>query len=144
MTGFLAEYDRIMEKARDEYEDESPSDYSGDGYNTYKRMEKDKEDYALFLRDPFVPPTNNLAEHYGRKFKRKSHQVMAFRSKDGVNHFCDGLMIMETLKAKRKNLYVHIYRPYIAIVKVLLLILSSSWALLFGRKPSLVSTNFGS
>ena len=102
---FLGEYDRIMEKARDEYEYEPPGDYFREGYNTYKRMEKDKQDYVLFLRDPSVPPTNNLAERCGRKFKRKAHQVMAFRSEDGVNHFCDGLTVMETLKAKGENLY---------------------------------------
>ena len=105
VSGFLEEYDRIMEKARDEYEYEPPSDYFKDGYNTYIRMEKDKEDYVLFLRDPSVPPSNNLAERCARKFKRKGHQVMAFRSQEGVNYFCDGLTVMETLKAKGDNLY---------------------------------------
>ena len=105
VSGFLEEYDRIIEKARDEYEYEPPSDYFKDGYNTYIRMAKDKEDYLLFLCDPSVPPTNNLAERCGRKFKRKAHQVMAFRSQEGVNYFCDGLTVMETLKAKGDNLY---------------------------------------
>lgn len=105
VTEFLEEYDRIIDKARKEYEHKPPRKYCKDGYNTYLRMEKDKEDYVLFLRDPSVPPTNNLAERCGRKFKRKAHQVMAFRSKDGVNKFCDGLTILESLKAKKENLY---------------------------------------
>lgn len=101
----LEEYDRIIEKAREEYEYEPPGEYFREGYNTYKRMEGDKEDYVLFLRDPSVPPTNNLSERYGRKFKRKAHQVMAFRSDEGVDYFCDGLSIMETMKARGENLY---------------------------------------
>ena len=47
-------------------------------------MSEDKEEYVLFLRNPSVPPTNNLAERNGRQFKRKAHQVMAFRSREGV------------------------------------------------------------
>ena len=46
-----------------------------------------------------------LAERCARKFKRKAHQVMAFRSQKGVDYFCDGLTVMETLKAKGEDLY---------------------------------------
>ena len=80
----LSEYDEVIEKAKEEYEYEPPGDYYKDGYNTYQRMSEDKEEYVLFLRDPSVPPTNNLAERNGRQFKRKAHQVMAFRSREGV------------------------------------------------------------
>ena len=95
----------ILEKGRKEYEDEPPSEYYRDGYNTFKRMEKSPEEYVLFLRDTSVPPTNNIAERAARKFKRKSHQVMSFRSKEGAEHFCDGLSITESIKAKGKNLF---------------------------------------
>ena len=47
-----------------------------------------EEANVLFLLDPSVPPTNNLAERMGRKFKRKAHQVMSFRSQSGVDYFC--------------------------------------------------------
>ena len=77
------------------YEYEPPSDYYLDGYNTFKRIKEDFEDYVLFLRDITVPPTNNIAERMGRKFKRKAHQVMSFRSMSGLEYFCDGLSIME-------------------------------------------------
>ena len=102
---FETRYDEIIEKAREEYEYEPPGDYFRNGYNLYKRMSDDKEDYLLFLHDPSVEPSNNLAERSGRKFKRKVAQVMGFRSMDGVIYFCDGLSVIQTLKSNGENLY---------------------------------------
>jgi len=68
---FEARYDEIIEKAREEYEYEPPSGYFRDGYNLYKRMSDDKEDYLLFLHDPSVEPSNNLAERSGRSLKER-------------------------------------------------------------------------
>ena len=73
--------------------------------NTYKRIEEDFDEYVLFLKDPSVPPTNNICERYARKLKRKAAQVMAFRSQEGVNYFCDGLTIIESLRASKENVY---------------------------------------
>ena len=101
----IAEYDRIMEKAREEYEYEPPSRYYREGYNTYKRMYEERERYVLFLLDPSVPPSNNLAERSGRRYKRKNLQVMAFRSEKGRGYYCDGLSVLESMKAKKENLY---------------------------------------
>ena len=101
----LEAYDAVMETARKEYEDVPPGDYYKEGYNLYKRMSERKQDYVLFLTDPSVPPHNNRSENLARKYKRKSAQVMAFRSQKGVNYFCDGLTIIETLKSREKNLY---------------------------------------
>ena len=94
--------------AREEYEFEPPSKYNREGYNLYKRMEETPEDYVVFLRDPSVPPTNNIAERMARKFKRKAHQVMSFRSDEGVDRFCDGLSVIESIKATGKNLFEEI------------------------------------
>ena len=80
-------YDEIMAAAKAEYDYEPPSEYFKEGYNLYKRMD------------------NNLAERCARKFKRKAAQVMCFRSQDGVNWFCDGLSIIQSMKAAGKNLY---------------------------------------
>lgn len=102
---FEARYDEILEKAKEEYEYEPPSEYFRDGYNLYKRMSTRKEDHVLFLHDLSVDPTNNLAERNGRKFKRKAAQVMGFRSMEGVTYFCDGLSVIQTLKSKGENLY---------------------------------------
>lgn len=102
---FDQRYDEILKKAKEEYEYEPPSEYFRDGYNCYKRMESDKQDYVLFLHDPSVDPTNNEAERAGRKFKRKASQVMGFRSAEGFAYFCDGLSVTQTWKAKGMNLY---------------------------------------
>lgn len=98
-------YDEIMEKAKTEYEYIPPSKSFPDGYNLYKRMALDKDSYTLFIHDNAVDPTNNLAERSARKFKRKAAQVMCFRSQDGVDYFCDGLTMTETIKASLNNLY---------------------------------------
>ncbi len=102
---YIEQFMDILQTAKEEYENEPPSKYYRDGYNTYKRMEEKPEDYVLFLRDIRVPPTNNVAERAARKYKRKAHQVMSFRSQEGSNRFCDGLTIMETIRAQGRNLF---------------------------------------
>lgn len=76
----LASYDAIMEKAREEYESEPPTGYYREGYNLFRRMSEQKQDYVLFLHDITVEPTNNRAEQLARQYKRKNHQVITFRS----------------------------------------------------------------
>ncbi len=98
----------ILAKAREEYEYEPASKYYREGYNTYKRMEESPEKYVLFLRDPSVPPTNNVSERFARKFKRKAHQVMSFRSQKGADRFCDGLSVTESIKSQGGNLFEEI------------------------------------
>lgn len=98
-------YDEIMAAAKSEYEYEPPGEYYKEGYNLYKRMSEEKERYTLFLHNPSVEPDNNLAERCARKFKRKAAQAMCFRSQDGVDWFCDGLSIIQSIKAAGKNLY---------------------------------------
>lgn len=105
ISGLEQRYDEIMEKAKAEYEYEPPGEYFKDGYNLYKRMAEEKERYTLFLHDTTVEPDNNLAERCARKFKRKAAQVMCFRSQDGVDRFCDGLSITQSIKASGGNLY---------------------------------------
>lgn len=101
----IEEFNRILEKAKEEYEYVPPTEYYRDGYNTFLRMYEDRESYILFLRNPSVPPTNNLAERSGRRYKRKNAQVMSFRSAKGAEYFCDGLSIRESIKSKDKNLF---------------------------------------
>ncbi len=98
-------YGKILDKAKEEYEYEPPSEYFKDGYNLYQRMSKDREDYLLFLHDPTIPPTNNAAENAARKYKRKNAQAMCFRSEEGRDYFCDGLSVMESMKARGENIY---------------------------------------
>lgn len=102
----------VLEKAKEEYDYEPPSRYFRAGYNTYKRMTENFDDYVLFLRDLKVPPTNNLAERCARKIKRKCHQVIAFRTEEGFGFFCDGKTIIETARNKRENIYDVIVRHF--------------------------------
>ena len=71
-------------------------------------MSEDKESYVLFLTEPAVPATNNDAERNARKVKRKGAQVMCFRSQSGLEYYCDGLSIIESIKAQNKNLYENV------------------------------------
>lgn len=105
VEGYLEKYNKIMEVAQKEYKDNPPAKYYKDGYNLYKRLNEDRGDYQLYLIDTAVPPTNNLAERDARKFKRKSHQVMSFRSQKGVEYFCDGLTVLQSLKRISTNVY---------------------------------------
>lgn len=102
---YISRFMDIVKTAKEEYEYEPPSKYYREGFNTYKRMEEKPDDYVLFLRDPSVCPTNNISERFARKFKRKSHQVMSFRSDKGVDRFCDGLSVMESIKSKDGNVF---------------------------------------
>lgn len=111
-------YDEIMARAKSEYEYEPPSECYKDGYNLYRRMAEEKERYTLFLHDPSVEPDNNLAERCARKFKRKAAQVMCFRSQDGVDWFCDGLSIIQSIKAAGKNLYESVTERFNAGLEV--------------------------
>ncbi|MCD7834389.1 MAG: transposase [Lachnospiraceae bacterium] len=95
----------IIRKAGDEYEYEPADKYFRDGYNLYKRMSEDKENYLLFLHESDVEPTNNAAERAGRKYKRKSAAAMGFRSMAGHNYYCDGLTIMVTMQSKGENIF---------------------------------------
>lgn len=112
LSELLDSYDKIMQKAKEEYEYEPPSGYFRDGYNLYLRLSKDKEDYVLFLKEPSVPPTNNLAERCGRKYKRKSHQVIVFRSQSGSVYYCDGLSVIESLRHQNANVYEEIAKRF--------------------------------
>ena len=102
---YIDKLKEILLLAEEEYEYEPPTKYQMDGYNLFKRMNENFDDYVLFLRDPSVEPTNNISERQARKFKRKPHQVMSFRSQRGVEYFCDGLSITESVKARGENLY---------------------------------------
>jgi len=98
-------YDKILRLAKQEYEYEPPTQYYKDGFNLYLRMEKYKAAHLLFLHDWRVPYSNSLAERLLRVFKRKQHQIMAFRSFMSLDGLCNALGVIATLRAKGKSLY---------------------------------------
>ena len=98
-------YDEILKLAKDEYEYEPPSKYYKKGFNLYLRLEKYKKNHLLFLHDRRVPYSNSLCERMIRIYKRKEHQVMAFRSFGGLQQLCNALGAIATIRSRGKNLY---------------------------------------
>ena len=113
---FINKFITILKIAKTEYEYEPPSKYNMEGFNLYKRMEKSPDDYTLFLRDPSVPPTNNVAEQKGRVYKRRAHQAMCFRGEHGEEYCCNALTIMETARMQNRNVYDEVTECFKTIV----------------------------
>ena len=79
-------YRKILQTADEEYSYEPPSDYYREEFNLCQRMNKLATNHLLFLHNPMVPATNNLAERLLRNFKRKQKQAMSFRSAESIEH----------------------------------------------------------
>ena len=106
---FEKRYCEIIEEARNEYLDVPPGKYYKDGYNLYKRMEKYMHNHLLFLHDKRVPHNNNLSERQARKVKRKIKQVMTYRSLNSLEHYCDGLGVLVTMRENDpSNIYTNV------------------------------------
>jgi hypothetical protein len=104
VQALLDEYDEIIRLAGKEYDAAPPKPYFRDGFNLYKRMRDQKQDYVRFLKDTEACPQNNVCERNARIVKRKGHQVMTFRSKEGLKYFCDAMTVLQTLKTEGKNM----------------------------------------
>ena len=52
-----------------------------------------------------IPSTNNLSERLLRGYKRKQKQVMTFRSDESLQHLCDWLGMLTTLRHEDANMY---------------------------------------
>lgn len=102
---FEKRYDRILEQAKKEYEDEPPGDYYREGYNLYRRLAKYKESELLFLHDKNVPADNSLAERLARQYKRKQKQAIVMRSEKNFACICDSLSVINTYRREGDNLY---------------------------------------
>lgn len=102
---FEKRYDKILEYARKEYEDDPPNDYYREGYNLYLRLVKYKESELLFLHDRCVPADNSLAERLARQYKRKQKQAIVMRSRENFACICDSLSVINTYRKKDGNFY---------------------------------------
>ena len=105
VTELETRYDRILDLARSEYDDEPPSKYYIDGFNLYRKLLNYKADHLLFLHDKRVPYSNSLSERLLRVYKRKQAQAMVFRSFAGLEYYCQSLGIVATCRAQGMNLY---------------------------------------
>jgi hypothetical protein len=102
---FEDRFDQILNIAKDEYDYEPPTKYYKDGFNLSVRLREYKAACLLFLHDKRVPADNNLAERFGRVFKRKLKQVMTFRSFDSLVYLCQCLTMMATFRTQNDNFY---------------------------------------
>ena len=112
VSEFEAEYDKILETAQKEYEDEPPNDYYREGYNLFIRLRKYKENELLFLHDKRVPANNSLCERLARVYKRKQKQAVTLRSQKNLCYICDGLSIVYLLRSNEENVYQKIAEIY--------------------------------
>jgi hypothetical protein len=117
VDAFEARYDEILALAKEEYEYEPPTKYNKDGFNLYERLEKYKTNHLLFLHDRLVPATNNFSERPLRGVKRKSAQVMAFRSFDSLDYLCRSLGIVASLRDQGGNLYENVASIYNRVIE---------------------------
>ena len=108
VAGLEAEYTKILDVAKEEYEYEPPSAYYKDGYNLYKRFDKYMKNHLLFLHDKRVPPDNNLSERLLRNYKRKQKQVMTFRSFENLEYLCCCMGVLASLASQNENLYKNV------------------------------------
>ena len=105
VNAFEIKYQKILDKAKEEYEYEPPTKYYREGFNLAKRMDEYKDNHLRFLHDKNVPATNNLAERLLRKFKRKQKQVMAFRSFNNLDYLCNCMSMLSLLTNQGENLF---------------------------------------
>jgi len=105
VAAFETRYDEILNLAAKEYEYEPPSKYYPEGLNLYKRLRDYRANHLLFLHDKNVDPTNNLSERLLRNFKRKQHQVISFRSHEGLSFACDSLGVVASFLTQGMNLF---------------------------------------
>lgn len=112
VTEFEGRYDKILDKAEEEYEYEPPGEYYKEGYNLYRRLKKYKESELRFLHDMRVPANNSLCERLARVYKRKQKQAITLRSQKSLEYICDGLSIVYLLRSKEKSVYKEICNIY--------------------------------
>ena len=102
---FEKRYDEILQLAEKEYEYEPPTKYYIKGFNLFKRLRKYRKHHLLFLHDMRIPYTNNHSERPLRKLKRKSKQVMAFRSFESFDNLCRCMGVVESMRMRDENLF---------------------------------------
>lgn len=105
VSKFEERYQKILEKAKEEYECIPPGKYYRDGYNLYKRLDDYKENHLLFLHNMKVPATNNEAERLLRKYKRKQTQAVSFRSQSNLDYLCQCMSMLLMMRQKGINVF---------------------------------------
>ncbi len=109
---FEKEYDRILVRAKEEYEERPPGKYYKEGYNLYRRLVKYKESELRFLHEPNVPANNSLAERLARVFKRKQKQATVLRSNKSFECLCNSLGPLYILRVDGDNMFAYVQKIF--------------------------------
>lgn len=108
-TAKVAEYEtryrKILEKAKEEYEEIPCNDYYKEGYNLSIRMDNYMKNHLLFLHDHRIPTTNNLSERLLRKYKRKQVQAVSFRSFESIKALCECMSVLLMIRERSEYDY---------------------------------------
>ena len=100
-------YDRILDKADKEYEENPPSKYYRKGYNLSVELREYKDSVLYFLEHEKVDFTNNVSERGCRKVKR--HQAVSGTFRGNTNHsgeeYCAAMSVIQSAAATGKNVY---------------------------------------
>ena len=108
-----SQYEKILHKAKEEYEYIPPNTYYKEGYNLYLRMEKYRSNHLLFLHNYRVPTTNNEAERLLRGYKRKQVQAMSFRSQVSIDYLCQCMsMLIMMRRNEEQNVFDRVSRIF--------------------------------
>lgn len=102
---FETRYDAILKAGRDYYCQKPPSKHYLDGYGMRKLLAEDKEHVVLFLHEPGIPPTNNMAERACRGHKRALHQAVTFRASKSIDDRCDIDSIVQTARLRDTEIF---------------------------------------
>ena len=100
-----ARYDDILKAGRDYYCKNPPSRHYLDGHNTRAQLAADKDQVLLFIHNPWIPATNNMAERCLRAHKRELHQSTTFRSSESIDHRCNVASIVQTARLRDMQIY---------------------------------------
>lgn len=113
ISAYETKYKEILNRAKDEYEYEPPSEYYKEGYNLYLRMKKYMSNHLLFLHDSRVPTTNNGAERLLRSYKRKQVQAVSFRSQESIDNLCQCMSMLVMMRQKEEpNVFERVSRIF--------------------------------
>ena len=104
VADFERRYDEILDLADREYGEHPPTRYYRDGYNLSRRLRAFREAELLFLHED-VPYENSRAERLARVFKRRQHQVMTFRTMEGLEIACAAKTAIENIRSSGANVF---------------------------------------
>ena len=102
---YESEYDRIVQKGREENGNTKGKYARQEEKKLLNRLEKYKANHLLFLHDFDVGFNNNISERDLRKCKTKQKVTGGFRKQSGNEIYCNIMSIIETCKRNKKFVF---------------------------------------